>query len=143
MVNKCEIADPECVFYYCHKAADDEKCKEGLGVDIRDYELEGCDTLWIKSYRPKPNRPIGYPPNDFTPDDFESKSLQLGFTWAMERLLKPDDLLSSGDPDTVWYDLDIRDLDWSQKASTIQYLFILCDSLREAKIPGFEGGCLF
>jgi hypothetical protein len=118
------VTEPRDVFSYN---------EQWLGVDIRDYELEGCEILWIE-----------FEPDKLSPfygsaSDLENRVFRLGMPSGEYQYLSCSGSLPTGkDLDTVRFGLDLRMLKQSEKdLSTTQYLLIPLNAL-EVKIPGFE-----
>jgi hypothetical protein len=135
---KCKIDDPEQVRHHW-----DDNNREWLTINIQGYQLEVCDTLWIRTYRAKRGRGELIPPLL----DNLTKENSLRFPHCPERLQQPEAesplLLPSSDRDTVWLGLDVHDIDRyvEKDLSKIQFLLIPCSALEAARITSFEDGC--
>jgi hypothetical protein len=132
MAKESEMIGPERTFVI------DDEC---LGVDVRGCELVGCDTLRIRTYRPRRGGDyLSAPPEDFTGEEGS-----LRFPHCPERLspCSPESPLPPGtDLHIACFDADIHDIGQYANLSKIRFLLIPCSALEAAKIPGFERGCI-
>jgi hypothetical protein len=137
MKNKCEVTDPG-TFYYVDAEV------EWLGINIEHCSLEACDILWVKTCYPRRQGDRIRP----APSDLKKEnSIRLPFSWAYQRLLPhgPDDSRTiGGSGDTVWFGLDIHDINRQVQndLGAVRYLLIPCNAMEEKKVPGFGRGCI-